>query len=225
MSSVIVSEEGADQFPAASLNSAYTVFSPVPLVSVQAAVGAYATAVLKDVPVLEKRICVIGLSASLAESESVTVRLFVRPASPFITMVPAGGAVLSIVTLMVLVAVFPAASRARAESVCTPSATPVVLHDFEYGDEVSAVLILVRPSRTNCTAVTPTLSEAVAVSVTDAALLNAPFAGAVIETAGGVVSAARANNGEKSTDASNAANDRKLKRTTFFENIVWYENL
>ena len=44
------------------------------------------------------------------------------------------------------------------------------------------------PSSLNCTPVTPTPSVAVAVTVTAPPLTNEPFAGAVIDTVGGVLS-------------------------------------
>src|SRR5262245_2014296 len=72
---------------------------------------------------------------------------------------------------MVLVAVFPAASRAMALSVCDPFAAVVVFHCTEYGAVVSSVPTSA-PSSLNRTPTTPTSSDADAVieivPVTDA---------------------------------------------------------
>src|SRR5204862_27971 len=81
----------------------------------------------------------------------------------------------------------PAASRAVAVSVCEPLPTVVVFQETEYGDDVSSAPRLA-PSTRNCTPATPTLSEAEALTVTDPETV-APDAGAVMLTAGGVVSA------------------------------------
>src|SRR3990167_7381122 len=85
------------------------------------------------------------------------------------------------------VAIFPAASRARAVRVCAPAEAPVVFHIIEYG-EVESVPMTEEPSR-NSTEATPTLSDAVAVSVTLApAVIEAPELGEVRETLGGDMS-------------------------------------
>ena len=81
---------------------------------------------------------------------------------------------------------FPAASRARAVSVCCPFATPAVFHVTEYGAVVSSAPSGA-PSTRNCTPATAMLSEAFAVTVTDPDTV-APPAGAVIETVGALVS-------------------------------------
>ena len=65
--------------------------------------------------------------------------------------------------------------------------TDVVFHDIEYGAVVSSAPIFV-PSTLNCTPATPTLSEAVADTVT-VLWTVALLAGALIATVGGVVSA------------------------------------
>jgi hypothetical protein len=46
-----------------------------------------------ELPAFEKRIWLTALSASVAESVSVTLLLFVAAASPLITTVPVGGVV------------------------------------------------------------------------------------------------------------------------------------
>ena len=58
---------------------------------------------------------------------------------------------------------------------------------MEYGDAVSSAP-RAAPSSRNCTPATPTLSLAVAETVTAEPETVAPLAGAVIETVGGVVS-------------------------------------
>src|SRR5437773_1743133 len=82
---------------------------------------------------------------------------------------------------------FPAASLATAVRVCEPLPTVVVFQDTEYGDAVSSAPRLA-PSTRNCTPATPTLSEAEALTVTVPDTV-APDAGALMLTAGGVVSA------------------------------------
>lgn len=81
----------------------------------------------------------------------------------------------------------PAASRATAVRVCVLFATPVVFHDTEYGTDVSSLPMLV-PSTLNCTPATPTLSDAVAATLTVPDTVEL-FAGEVIETVGPEVSA------------------------------------
>src|SRR5262245_7404733 len=85
------------------------------------------------------------------------------------------------------VAVFPAASRARAVSVCCePLAAEVVFHAAEYGAVVSSAPSAA-PSRKNWTPATPTLSDALAVTVTEP-LTVAPEVGEVTATVGADVS-------------------------------------
>src|SRR5688572_21470761 len=80
----------------------------------------------------------------------------------------------------------PAASRARAERVWAPFPALVEVQLTEYGADVSG-LPRFTPSSRNCTEVTPTSSDASAVTVTvpDTVL---PPAGAVTATEGGAVS-------------------------------------
>ena len=102
---------------------------------------------------------------------------------------PDGGGVWTLFTFTVTfaaVVLLPAASLAIALKVCEPLLTVVVFQEKEYGEAVSR-LPKFAPSSRNCTLATPTLSEAVA--VTDTVLeIVAPFAGAVMDTVGGVVS-------------------------------------
>ena len=91
------------------------------------------------------------------------------------------------VTVCVCVVVLPAASLARAVSVCTPLVTVVVFQTQLYGEVVSSEQRFT-PSSLNWTPATATLSEAFAETVT-VPVVVALFAGAVIETVGAVVSA------------------------------------
>src|SRR6267378_4924082 len=99
------------------------------------------------------------------------------------------GVVVSFETVTVTaaaVAVLPAASRATAVSVCAPLLAVVVSQGTAYGAVVSSRPRLA-PSRRNWTPATPTLSDALAVTVV-VPLTVAPVAGAVMLTVGGVVS-------------------------------------
>jgi hypothetical protein len=82
--------------------------------------------------------------------------------------------------------VFPAASRARAVTVCEPLAAVVVVHGTLYGAAISSAPS-VAPSSRNCTPTTPTLSDAFAVTVVVPDTV-APEAGAVTLAVGAVVS-------------------------------------
>ena len=79
--------------------------------------------------------------------------------------------------------VLPAASWATVRSVCGPA---VAVQLKLYGAEVSVATVL--PSTCRSTAVTPTLSEAVAVTGTLPVLTPAPSAGELIEVVGGTMS-------------------------------------
>ena len=136
----------------------------------------------------ENRICVTDDRASLAARVNVAVLLFVATAPPLMMTDPDGGW-LSTTTLIVADVVWlPAPSRACADSTCAPLLAVVVFQTVENGDAVSSAPRLA-PSRRNCTPETLTLSDAVALTVTDAPPTAALFAGALTETVGGVVSA------------------------------------
>src|SRR5438876_4432268 len=97
------------------------------------------------------------------------------------------GALLSTVTLTTVeVVVLPAASRATAVKLCEPLLAVVVFQETEYGATVTSAPRFV-PSSLNCTPTTPTLSLALAETLIVPAT-EAPMAGAVIDTVGGVVS-------------------------------------
>jgi hypothetical protein len=80
----------------------------------------------------------------------------------------------------------PAASLAMALSVWAPAAAAPVFQEIEYGAVVSSAPRFA-PSSLNWTPATPTLSEAVAVTVTAPDTVD-PLAGAVIAVVGAVVS-------------------------------------
>ena len=84
------------------------------------------------------------------------------------------------------VVALPAASRARAVSVCGPLAAVVVFHATVNGAAVSSAPSAL-PSRRNCTPATPTPSDASAETVA-VPLSVAPAEGAVTDTVGAVVS-------------------------------------
>src|SRR6267143_4428832 len=86
------------------------------------------------------------------------------------------------------VAVRPAESRARAESVCAPLLLVAVFQETVYGPTVTSAPS-VAPSSRNCTPATVPSSEADAVTVTVPDTV-VPEAGTVIETVGGIVSGA-----------------------------------
>ena len=85
------------------------------------------------------------------------------------------------------VVVLPAASLAVAVRVWVPLVVRVVFQEMEYGLEVSSALRLA-PSSLNWTPTTPTLSEALADTVTAVPETVAPLVGAVMEAVGGWVS-------------------------------------
>src|SRR5207253_3725293 len=87
----------------------------------------------------------------------------------------------------VAVAWLPAASRARAASVCVPFVVLDEFQEIEYGG-LSTSAPIDAPSSRNCTPTTPLLSEALADRLTAVPLTTLPFAGAVIATVGGNVS-------------------------------------
>src|SRR5262245_41492726 len=82
-----------DQLPAPSRNWAWTVFTPLPPVSVHGAVDANAMGAPNVVPSLEKRIPTTPVALSVAASESVTLVVLVVAAPALMTMLPAGGVV------------------------------------------------------------------------------------------------------------------------------------
>ena len=84
------------------------------------------------------------------------------------------------------VATFPAASRATAVIVCVPLGVGLVSQLSEYGGVVFSVPRFA-PSNLNCTPTTPTLSEALAETVTVPETV-APFCGAAMETVGRMTS-------------------------------------
>jgi hypothetical protein len=122
-------------------------------------------------------------------SEALTETLIVADTvvPPVGAVIPTVGALLSTVTVtLLLVVVSPAASRAMAVRVWEPLLAVVVFHETLYGVAVSSEPRFA-PSRRNWTPTTPTLSVAVAETVTVPDTV-ASLVGAVIVTVGGVVS-------------------------------------
>jgi len=104
---------------------------------------------------------------------------------PFtVTVVGCAGCTLTVIAAEV--AVLPAASLATAVKLCEPLLAVVVFHEIEYGAAVTSAPRFT-PSSLNCTPTTPTLSVALAETVT-VPETEAPATGAVMETAGGVAS-------------------------------------
>src|SRR5205809_7047992 len=99
-----------------------------------------------------------------------------------------GGALLATVTVTGAETglTLPAASRATVVRVCEPLLAAAVFHEIEYGAAVLSAPRLA-PSSRNCTPATPTLSEALAVTVTVPDTVW-PLLGEVMLTVGGVVS-------------------------------------
>ena len=103
-------------------------------------------------------------------------------------VVSGGGALATVTVTGAEVVRLPAASRATAVIVCWPLLVVVGSKGIEYGAVVSSAPPLT-PSSWNCTPTTPTLSEAFALTVTVVDIVW-PFAGELMLTVGGVVSAA-----------------------------------
>src|SRR5437588_1647902 len=101
--------------------------------------------------------------------------------------VVSGGGPLAIVTVTgAEVLLLPAASRATAVRVCEPLSDVLVPTETEYGALVSSAPSGA-PSTKNCTPTTPTLSEALADTVSVPCTVW-PFTGEMMLTVGGVVS-------------------------------------
>src|SRR5436853_93929 len=97
----------------------------------------------------------------------------------------AGGAVSTVTLTAAEVVVWPAVPRAIAVKALLHVLAVAGFHAIEYGAAVSSAARLA-PSRRNCTPATPTLSDALAVTVVTAETM-APVAGAVTVIAGGAV--------------------------------------
>ena len=130
---------------------------------------------------------------TLSDADAVIVAVPVRVDPAEGVVMDTVGWVLSVTELLTVtdrdveVVVLPAASRATARRVCVPLAVAPVFQLMENGNVVSADPRLA-PSRVNWTLATPTLSDAVAETVT-VPLTVAPEAGALRLTEGLVVSA------------------------------------
>src|SRR5256885_790520 len=128
----------------------------------------------------------VALSVPVADTVAPFKGAVMFPAGGVVSGGGGGGAFATVTVTGAEVVRLPAASRATALIVCVPFAAPVVFQEIEYGALVSSAPKLT-PSILNCTPATPTLSEAVALSVTVADTV-APFKGELMFTAGGVVS-------------------------------------
>src|SRR5882672_3402718 len=188
-----VTVTGADVvwLPAASRATAVSVCEPSleAVVSTEIEYGAEVSSAPSAAPSPKNRTPTTPtLSDALAEI--VTVPFTVTPFAGAVMVTVGGvvsGAALFTVTVTGLeVVVLPAASRATAVRVCWPLLDPVVLTEIAYGAVVSSAPRAV-PSEKNCTPTTPTLSEALALTAIVPETV-APLAGAVMLTAGGVVS-------------------------------------
>src|SRR5882672_6841923 len=180
------------RFPAASRATAVRVCWPLldPVVLTEIAYGAVVSSAPRAVP-SEKNCTPATPTLSEALADTAIVPETVAPLAGAVMLtaggVVSGGGPLDTITVTAAEVVrFPAASRATAVRVCWPLLDPVVLTEIAYGAVVSSAPRAV-PSEKNCTPATPTLSEALA----DTAIVPetvAPLAGAVMLTAGGVVS-------------------------------------
>src|SRR5439155_1226574 len=167
--------------------TALTLWAPraASVVSHASAYGAAVTSAPKFVPsTLNCTPTTPTLSVAVADTVTVPDTLAAGAGAVIATV---GGATSATVTLTAAVAVWPAASRATALTLWAPGATRAVSHTIEYGAAVTSAPRFT-PSSLNCTPTTPTLSVAVAETVTVPETLAAG-AGAVSATVGGAVSA------------------------------------
>src|SRR5205809_44567 len=115
--------------------------------------------------------------------------LTVAPTQVAVRLTVAAVASLNTVTVTAADVVLSFPTRRSSDlSVCDALLAAVVFHETAYGAVVASTPRLA-PSSLNCTPTTPTLSEALAVTVTLPATV-APAVGAVIETVGRVLSPA-----------------------------------
>src|SRR5262245_37076249 len=189
-----VTVTGADAvwLPAASRATAVMVCEPLaaPVVFQETEYGAVVSSAPKLAPSI---LNCTPTTPTLSEALAVTpvVPDTVAPEAGEVTLtvggaVSGGGALLTVTVTTAEVVLLPAASRAEAVRVCVPFPTVPVFQETEYGALVSSAPSAT-PSRKNCTPATPTLSEALADTVTVPDTV-APFAGEVMLAEGGVVS-------------------------------------
>src|SRR5882724_10941315 len=189
-----VTVTGADvvRLPAASRATAVIVCGPSldAVVSTETEYGAVRSSAASATP-SPKNCTPTTPTLSAALADNVTVPLSVPPFAGAVMftvggVVSAGGPLATVTVTGADVVLLPAASRATAVMVCGPLLVVVVSMEIEYGALRSSAASAI-PSPKNCTPTTPTLSAALAASVT-VPLTVAPFAGAVMPTVGGVVS-------------------------------------
>src|SRR5882762_3725700 len=152
----------------------------------EAPVGTVAVIVVAE-PTVKPALAPLN-STAVAPVKLVPLMVTLVPTGPpvGVKLVTVGGLRLETVTVTGAEVVRrPAASRATAVSVCEPLLALVVFQETEYGAAASSTPRLA-PSSRNCTPTTPTLSEALAVTVVVAPTV-APETGAVMLTVGGVV--------------------------------------
>jgi hypothetical protein len=178
-------------FPIVSLARAASVCGPFGAadVSQDTEYGATVLSVPSGLP-SSKNCTPATATLSVAVACTVSDPEMVAPFAGLVTFTVGGvvsGAAFDVVIFTpTLVVSFPPTSRARADNVCEPFAVEALFQEMEYGAVVSS-LPMGDPSSRNCTPAIPRLSLAVADTVT-APVTVAPFAGAVIETVGGVAS-------------------------------------
>src|SRR5207302_579695 len=189
-----VTGAGGLVLPAASRATAVRVCEPLaaPVVFQEIAYGAVVSSAPKLAPsILNCTPATPTLSAALAVIVTVAGTVWPFTGEMMLTVggVVSGGGPLAIVTVTgAEVLLLPAASRATAVRVCEPLSDVLVPTETEYGALVSSAPSGA-PSTKNCTPTTPTLSEALADTVSVPCTVW-PFTGEMMLTVGGVVSGA-----------------------------------
>src|SRR5439155_663855 len=191
---VTVTVTGAEVvvLPAASRATAVRVCEPLaaPVVFQEIEYGAVVSSAPKLAPsILNCTPATPTLSAALAVIVTVAGTVWPFAGELMLTVggvVSGGGALATVTVTGAEVLLLPAASRATAVRVCEPLSDVLVPTETEYGALVSSAPSGA-PSTKNCTPTTPTLSEALAATVSVPCTV-APFTGDVMFTAGGVVS-------------------------------------
>src|SRR5439155_327802 len=188
LATVIVTGAEVVRLPAASRATAARVCGPLTavVVSIEIEYGATVSSAPTLAPsTLNWTPATPTLSAALADTVIVPETVAPFAGEVMLTV----GAVVSLATVIVTgaeVMRLPAASRAATVRVCEPLVAVVVFQETAKGAAVSSVPSAA-PSSKNCTPATPTLSAALAVTVSVPETV-APLAGELMLTVGGVVS-------------------------------------
>src|SRR5438874_7400016 len=172
------------ELPAASRATAVSVWTPF-VVAVVFQVTPYGLVVTSAPRFAPSSLNWTPTTATLSAAFADTAALADTVDPPAGAAIDTVGGVVSLLTVTFTaadVAWLPAASRARAASVCAPLPSLPEFHVIEYGAVVTSAPTAA-PSSRNCTPATPTLSLAVADTVIDPVAVE-PLAGAVIETVG-----------------------------------------